>query len=68
MTATAVWIIVPVMLFLVLSLYVAWMGRRMGVIDLHNSKAASRGAPSRPGMLVNVFSPAGEPHSGRPRT
>ncbi|MEU8802108.1 hypothetical protein [Spirillospora sp. NPDC048819] len=60
----ALWVLGPATLFLVLSLYVALMGRRIVGTDLHNSTGAS----SRPGMLVNVLSTAGEPPSGRPGT
>ncbi|MFG2086445.1 MULTISPECIES: hypothetical protein [unclassified Spirillospora] len=61
----ALWVFGPATLFLVLSLYVALIGRRMGGTDLHGTRAASVGAPNRLGMLVNVFTP-GQPPSGGP--
>lgn len=50
--ATALWVLGPALLFLILSLYVALAGRRMDKVDLRGLNVVPAGG--RRGRLVNV--------------
>ena len=63
----ALWVLGPSMVFLGLSLYLAFMGLRTRDTKFRSQMATPTPALGRRAPLVNVVVPAGEPPAHRPR-
>lgn len=60
----ALWVLGPLTLFIVLSLYVALMGLRTRDLEFRSRMARPTPPLGRRALLVNVVVPAGESRSG----
>ncbi|WUH96984.1 hypothetical protein OHR68_25990 [Spirillospora sp. NBC_00431] len=65
-TTVALWVLGPAALFLVLTLYVLFMGLRTKDLKFRTRMTAPTPALGRRALLVNVVVPAGEPPAGGP--